>query len=257
MKEQIVDPNLRMVVTGSGVLRSSFSELALDLTGAAQPNVLLVATAKHTAERHGAFIVKATEHFTKQGADVESLHDHDQPPTLAELEEKVEVADLIWVSGGSTQRMMDFWKEHRITQKLAEVVTRGTVVGGGSAGMLAWFEQGHSDSLSYTAGPDEPWDYVFVAGMGYVAATGCPHYDGKTGSAELRANDFGRKFHRNVDLPNPGIGICNRAALVVDRTNYRVVTAAADAYVSLVQRTESGLEAEKLPVDSEYAEFSF
>ena len=86
------------------------------------------------------------------GLDITNLHEYEQAPPPAETEDKIGAADMIWVTGGDTLRMIDFWKKHGIATELDKAAANGTVLSGGSAGMLAWLERGHSDSLSYRAG---------------------------------------------------------------------------------------------------------
>lgn len=152
--------------------------------------------------------------------------------------------------------MLDSWKKHGIDTMLHDAAKKGTVMAGGSAGMLAWFDSGHSDSLSYRVKNEEPWDYVFIKGLGYIAATGCPHFDNQTGNAELRATDFKSKFIADDTLPPTGIGIDNMAALAIDRGKFRVISEPnsnhPNAAVNIISKTENNLEEYPLPILPDY-----
>ena len=54
-------------------------------------------------------------------------------------------ADIIYVGGGDTVRMMEKWKEYNVNSYLKEAYEKGVVLSGISAGSICWFEFGHSD----------------------------------------------------------------------------------------------------------------
>jgi dipeptidase E len=250
--------NLNMVISGNALLQEPITREALDLTGLSKPNVLVIGTPRPNAEDFAGFIGKATNHFGGMGLDITNLHEYDQAPTPAETEDKISGADMIWVTGGDTLKMIDFWKKHGIAAELAKAATKGTVLSGGSAGMLAWFQRGHSDSLSYRVKDDEPWDYLFAPGLGYLAATGCPHYDSKTGQAALRRVDFAEKFMADDSLPPLAIGITNRAGLALHDRNFKVVGKSDDvrqAEVHILRKEAGKVTSEQLPIQHSYAPF--
>lgn len=247
-----------MVAAGSARLHDPVSQEALYLSGAEKPRVLLMATPKPTESEFNEYVAKTTEHFQNLGAYVTNLHDFDKPPSLQEATHKIYSADVLWVSGGDTIRMMNFWVANNIDRQIDSVARRGTVLAGGSAGMLAWMEAGHSDTLSYTTPEGEPWDYSFVRGLGYIAATGCPHFDAKTKGVEIRNIDFMDKFQKNRTLPPIGIGITNAAALAFANNQFKVITSPNTprlGQVHIIRKTENGLTDELLPIQPQYADF--
>ena len=58
-----------------------------------------------------------------------------------------------------------------IDQMLIEAMQRGAIVAGGSAGSIAWFESGISDS--------RPAGLSVVEGLGILPFSNCPHYGDK------------------------------------------------------------------------------
>ncbi len=258
MSSIITVEKLSMVISGNALLQEPVTREALELTGLTKPNVLVIGTSRPNAEAFADFIGKTMNHFGSMGLDTTSLHEYDQAPTQAEAEDKIGAADMIWVGGGDTLQMIDFWKKHGIDAELAKAATKGTVMSGGSAGMLAWFERGHSDSLSYRVKEGEPWDYLFAPGLGYLAATGCPHYDSKTGQAALRRVDFAEKFLADDNLPPLAIGITNRAGLALHDQKFRVVGVsdeARQAEVHILRKKDGSIVGEQLPIQRDYAPF--
>ncbi len=260
--------NLRMVAPGSGryalANASSFIREAVDLSGASKPNVLTITTAEPTRAHYREFIRQSQHQFEKKiGANVVNLHGFGKAPSKQEIAHKIGQADVIWVAGGDTVHMLEFWKRHRIDAELLAAANAGTVMGGGSAGMLAWMRQGHSDYRSYRVAKNEPWDYEFVPGLGFLALTGCPHWDSKK-DGTLRGDDFIEKYAAAPnDVPDVGLGIANMAALALNGDGmFRVLTSPdqkfPNAGVHIVTRTENGaIHDERLPVELEYRPLSF
>ncbi|HJP96861.1 MAG TPA: Type 1 glutamine amidotransferase-like domain-containing protein [Candidatus Saccharimonadales bacterium] len=252
--------NLNFVMSGTALLQEPVTQEALELTGAENPRVLLVGTAKPTQEKFDDFLVKAITHFGSLGITPVNLHDFSQAPSKEEATHKIQSADMLWVTGGDTLQLIDFWEQHGIASEIGKAAANGTVLSGGSAGMLAWFEQGHSDSFSYRVAEGEPWDYMFVRGLGYIAATGCPHYDSRTKGGAPRKDDFYERFRADASVPSVGIGITNRAALAIHDNTYRVVAvpdASKPAEVHIFRRTDSEIADELLPISGDYQTLPF
>lgn len=268
MTSLIKEPSLKMVAAGAGsrLMGSENASLvlgeALDISGAAKPTVLTIATAEPTREWHDEFVEKAQQQFSRLGANVVNLHEFGTMPSPSEIDDKIARADTIWVAGGSTQEMIKKWKKHDIDIALTEAARRGTVLGGGSAGMLAWLKQGHSDSESYdpTITMNRPWEYIFVKGLGYIKVAGTPHFDSIEDDGKVRRDDFIEKFIADPSLPTTGIGIDNMAALSIIDGHYRVIQVPGDAdfapgNVHILKKTADGLDEDKLPVSSGYKPF--
>jgi dipeptidase E len=262
MTSIIKEPGLKMVAAGAGsrLLQSELTDPilkeALDISGARKPTVLTIATAEPTENYFNEFIEGTERRFGALGANVVNLHAFGKAPSEQEALDKISQADTIWVAGGDTDKMMESWRQYHITEKLNEAAVRGVVMSGGSAGMLAWMEQGHSDSLSYRVPEGEPWDYIFVPGLGYVSATATPHFDEIT-DGKARSTDFRQKFLANDKLSSTGIGVDNMAALSVTDGKFRVLRAPdADfprAQVHIMKKNaEGGLTENTLPVSNEY-----
>jgi peptidase E len=96
-----------------------------------------------------------------------------QPPRTADLPDFVGAQDVFFVGGGNTANLLAIWRLHGLDRLLREAWVGGAVLSGISAGMLCWFQAGLTDSF----GGLEPLD----DGLGLLAGSACPHYDGEPG----------------------------------------------------------------------------
>ena len=98
------------------------------------------------------------------------LRFHPWPP--AGLRELALAQDVIFVGGGSTANMLAVWRVHGFDRILREAWEAGVVLFGWSAGMICWFEAGVTDSFG-------PHLDGMRDGLGFLAGSACPHYDGE------------------------------------------------------------------------------
>ena len=89
-----------------------------------------------------------------------------------DLRERTLSQDVIWVSGGNTANMLAIWRVHGFDELLWEAWEGGTVLAGGSAGMICWFEAGVTDSFG-------PQLEGMRDGLGFLSGSACPHFDGE------------------------------------------------------------------------------
>jgi peptidase E len=80
--------------------------------------------------------------------------------------------DVILVGGGNTANMLAVWRVHGFDDVLREAWETGVVLSGWSAGMICWFEAGVTDSFG-------PQLAGMRDGLGFLAGSACPHYDGE------------------------------------------------------------------------------
>ena len=80
--------------------------------------------------------------------------------------------DVIFVGGGNTANMLAIWRLHGFDQIVREAWESGVVLTGWSAGMICWFEAGVTDSFG-------PQLDGMRDGLGFLAGSACPHYDGE------------------------------------------------------------------------------
>lgn len=136
--------------------------------------------------------------------------------------------DLILVGGGNTLSMLAVWRAHGVDRALRAAWEAGVVLTGGSAGSLAWFEAGTTDS--YSLDRLEP----LRDGLGFLPGSHCPHYDGEVQRRPL--------YHRLVAGGFPaGIAIDDDAAVRYSGTRIvEVVSAREGATAYRVEPDEAG-----------------
>jgi peptidase E len=92
--------------------------------------------------------------------------------TIADLRAFLLDQDVIYVGGGNTANMLAVWRVHGVDRILRVALDAGIVLCGVSAGSICWFESGVTDSFG-------PQLAALRDGLGFIAGSNCPHYDGE------------------------------------------------------------------------------
>ena len=88
------------------------------------------------------------------------------------LADKLGRADILYVGGGNTLRLMTLLRRAGAVPLLDAAQDRGSVLCGVSAGAICWCRYGNSDSRKFTSGSDQ---LIKVSGLGYLPVQFCPH----------------------------------------------------------------------------------
>lgn len=129
------------------------------------------------------------------------------------VENKFAWADIIYVGGGNTLRLMNLLRRHKIDKKLKEAGEQGKVLCGVSAGAICWCNFGNSDSRKFTSNSTQ---LIKVTGLGFLNVLYCPHYDAET----ARQEDLKRMMKNTKGV---AVAFENCTALKVDGENYEVL----------------------------------
>ena len=239
----------KIVAIGGGDLRTG-ETLALDrevvgLTGRSRPRALFIPTASSDSIDYWEAFRAA--YGGELGCDAYVLNLLETPPSSRELADAILSADLVYVGGGNTLKMMRRWRTLGVDVLLRQAHDRGVVLSGVSAGAICWFRYGHSDSMSFYR--PESWSYIRVKGMGLVDATACPHYDGDTAGVK-RATDFQEMVKRQGDL---GIGIDNCCALEVVDGGYRLIVSRTGAGAYKLYARDGEIISAPIPQSADFA----
>ncbi len=148
--------------------------------------------------------------------------------TVPDITEFLCDQDLILVGGGNTLSMLAVWRAQGVDVALRAAWEAGIVMTGGSAGSLAWFECGTTDSFHLDL--LEP----LHDGLGFLAGSHCPHYDGEVQRRPL--------YHRLIGEGFPaGIAIDEDAAVHYVGTEIsEVVSARPGATAYCVEQNAAG-----------------
>jgi peptidase E len=137
----------------------------LSLARRERPRVCFVATASGDSEGYVARFYRAFAEHDCRPADL-GLFDR----LVGDLRRFVLEQDVVYVGGGNTASLLAVWRTHGLDSILREALDAGAVLCGVSAGMNCWFQASTTDSF----GPELA---ALHDGLGFVAASACPHYD--------------------------------------------------------------------------------
>jgi dipeptidase E len=191
-------------------------EFVLSLARSARPRVCFLPTASGDSERYVARFYRAFAALDCRVSDLQLFS-----RTIGDLRSFVLTQDVLYVGGGNTANLLAVWRAHGLDELIAEAWTEGVVLCGVSAGMNCWFAESVTDSF----------DLVQLAalddGLGLLAGSCCPHYDGE---AQRRPT-----FHRLIAAGEltDGLAADDGAALVFNGTELAEVVSsrpAAGAY---------------------------
>jgi len=90
------------------------------------------------------------------------------------VKQKIEDADIIYICGGDTVKLLEHVKEYNLEKLLLDAYNKGTVIAGMSAGAILLSNKGFSDSLIIREESDK---YEFIKGLNFINLSFCPHYN--------------------------------------------------------------------------------
>ncbi|MFC1953334.1 Type 1 glutamine amidotransferase-like domain-containing protein [Chloroflexota bacterium] len=125
------------------------------LSGVVNPRLLFIPTATSDAE---SYVEAVHKHFGEDlGCTIDTLYLVKEKPGISEIRDKVLNANIIYVGGGNTLKMLKIWRNLGVDKILHEAYERNIVLSGLSAGAICWFRYGSSDSRKF-ANPDAGFD---------------------------------------------------------------------------------------------------
>ena len=139
----------------------------LDLTGRERPRICMLATA---GGENPAGLASFYATFARQA---EATHLDLFGRTVDDIGGFLLEQDVIYVGGGNTANMLAIWRLHGVDKTLKAAWEAGVVLAGWSAGANCWFECSVTDSFGPVLAPLED-------GLGLLAGSFCPHYDGES-----------------------------------------------------------------------------
>ena len=205
----------KIVAIGGGDFRSNLTmgidQEIVKFSFTKKPKLLFIPTASSDHEAYSEAIKK---HFSALGCMVDFLFLIREQPTLDIIKNKIMSADIIYVGGGNTLKMMNLWRRLGVDKLLIQACQMGKVMCGLSAGSICWFNYGNSDSRKYN---DPNADYIRVTALGFVPAFNCPHYD----TEPERKKSLKKMMKRTSGV---AIAIDDCAAIQIYDDKYRVLS---------------------------------
>lgn len=217
----------RIIAIGGGRIRvngrgrpqtTAIDQAVVDATGKRRPRALFIPTA---SEDDTDYCKAFRSHYGRTlGCRVDTLLLYRDCPGQRDIRKRILAADLIYVGGGNTLRMMKLWRRLGVDRYLDQARKQGTVQAGLSAGAICWFRYGNSDSRKFSDPSDTT--LIRVSGLNFVNALCCPHYD-----AESHRQPALKAMMRKT--PGVAIALDNCAAIDIDSDRFRIITSKRDA----------------------------
>ncbi len=201
---------------GSGRIVPQFLNYARKLTGKDKPKMCFLPTATADNEDYIKRWYEACE-----GLEIEPhvlrvwINSIEHQKSWEEL---LLPMDAIIVGGGNTLNMMAIWQAQGIDVILKKAYENGTVMLGGSAGSLCWFNEGTTDS--------RPKELSIVKCLGFLDYSHCPHYHSEASRIPL--------YHENIKTGKLGEGYASD-----DRSGVHFVDGKFEKAVSLDENNNS------------------
>lgn len=206
-------------IGGSGypIETTKIDKEIITLSGKKNPKVLFIPTASDDSKK---YVDAFQKHFGKRllcKVNVLLLWRH--KITRKQIEKKIMSADIIYVGGGNTLKMMRLWKKLAVDKFLGEAMKSGKILSGLSAGAICWFEYGNSDSRKFI---NPKADYIRVSGLDYISLFLCPHFDVESDRKPSLKNMM--KRYGSVAL-----ALDNCAAIEIINKRFRIITSKSSA----------------------------
>jgi dipeptidase E len=228
----------RIIAIGGGEI-SELETLPIDRyiveqSGVDSPRALFIPTASGEPEGY----IETFHHVygEKLGCETDVLLLLNGEISDEEIRKKIMFADIIYVGGGDTGKMLSVWKKYRVDEYLKDAYLAGKILAGLSAGSICWFKYGHSEIS------ENPIEFIKLEAMGLIDAIHCPHYN------ELeRRKDFDNMMCGSELV---GYAIEDQCAIdFYDGCQFRVIKAAEHAKAYKITANANGeIQKEELDV---------
>ena len=211
------------------------------LSGKRQPRFLFISTASLDDSE---YCDRIGRHFgDRLGCKIDELLLYREIPAKADIRRKILDADIIYVGGGNTLRMMNLWKKLGIPQLLDQARKKGCVLSGLSAGCICWFRQGNSDSRKFADAANDT--LIKVSGLNYVDLLVCPHYD-----VEKHRQPALKKMMKKT--AGVALALENGAAIEIIDEGFRIITSMKNKNAWKIFYRKGKYHKIKLPKDKDF-----
>ena len=171
----------------------------VEMSNKNQPNFLYIGLANSYADSRYDHIKKIFQNLNCQTQYLKKNNVIHNPKIV---EDKITNADIIYIDGGDTIKLLDYVKKYSIDNLLKKAYEKGTVLVGKSAGAILLSKEGLSDSYILRGEKDT---YEFIKGLNIEPIIICPHYS-------IEKKEIIKKKVKRKEII---YGIPNRTALII------------------------------------------
>lgn len=231
---------MKIVAIGGGHIGEANYEYELDLidkkivelSGKEKPNFLFIGLANKYPD---SYYDKIKNIYKKLGCVTGKISNK----TLTHMEvveKKINEADIIYIGGGDTYKLMRAVKDNGIDKMLDDALKRGCVMSGISAGAIIWCKNGLSDYMIEAGKSDK---FHLIDGLGYLDFTYVPHYS----KNDNRKNDLKEIIK---DKNYKVLGFDNCTAIVIENNKSSYIRSLEDRNVYEVSYINNKYKEKKL-----------
>ena len=221
---------MKLMLIGGGNTRNGAWETkeidieAVKMTGKEKPNFLFVGIASQFADSYYD-AMKAI--YKELGCECQYLKKKNIINNRDIVENKIRNADIIYIGGGDTIKLMTELEEYNLKDLFVEAVNSNKVIVGISAGAIMLCSEGYSDSLKIRGESDK---YDFIKGLGILPIVFSPHH------SEEKDNEL------NDEIGNKTIyGLENGVALKIEDNKYTVVKSMINNNAYLINKNSKNI----------------
>lgn len=216
---------MKLVAIGGGHIGESnypydmkeIDEEIVRLSGKDKPKFLFIGLASSFAD---SYYKKIKDIYKELGCETGKISNK----TLTHMEvveKKINEADIIYVGGGDTYKLMNDIKATGMDKMLLAALDRGCVMAGVSAGAIMWCKYGLSDYKILSGVSDK---FHLIDGLGILDFTFVPHYS----KDDNRKEDL-KEIIKDTDMKVLGFDNCT--AIVIDGNNKKYIRSQNDRNV--------------------------
>ncbi|MEI6580847.1 MAG: Type 1 glutamine amidotransferase-like domain-containing protein [bacterium] len=207
---------------GTKVETMSIDKEIIKLSGKKNPLLLFIPTASGDSESYYEVVKKHFGVRLKCRTDV--LYLIKEKNSKEDIRKKILKADIIYVGGGNTLKMMKVWRKLGLDKILEEAYKNNIVLSGISAGAICWFKYGNSDSLVFS---NKNAGMIRVKGLDFVDGLFCPHYD-----IEKKRKSELKRVMKNTKGFALALDNCMAIEIVDDKFRFISSKSTANAYIT-------------------------
>lgn len=184
--------------------------------------VVLVPTPKFEEGTYKDAIGWAKDFFNDAYTTLQVLHlFQEESPDLEAATAMIEGADMLFVTGGSTEIAIAYWERTGLDAPLRAAFLAGTVTFGISAGLIPWGTMCNTDSDAYGKPKGTSWKYKMIRALDVFGSNIwiCPHAADIAREYTFNETDYGpdtTRRHVFVDQLANGLAVARRENVGID-----------------------------------------